>query len=102
MTTAIAVYTSSGCVGRCDAKCHNAREPECDCICGGRLHGVGSSSAIAVNTADLLGEIAAAGELSAFAERHNLDADELYMAQRLPGRGLAPATQLTLDVAGDA
>jgi hypothetical protein len=24
---------------RCDARCHNAKAPECDCICGGRYHG---------------------------------------------------------------
>lgn len=28
---------------RCDAKCHNAKEPGCDCICGGRYHGCGNS-----------------------------------------------------------
>jgi hypothetical protein len=29
---------------RCDAKCHTATEPECDCICGGAYHGCGSSA----------------------------------------------------------
>lgn len=24
---------------RCDAKCYNAKEPKCNCICGGRNHG---------------------------------------------------------------
>ena len=24
---------------RCTATCHNAKKPECDCICGGRYHG---------------------------------------------------------------
>jgi len=50
VATVIAVYTSDGCVGRCDAKCHNATEDECDCICGGRLHGVGADNAVKVNT----------------------------------------------------
>lgn len=99
MTTAIAVYNSDGCVGRCDAKCHDATSPDCDCICGGRLHGVGRSQAIAVNTADLLGELERAGELERFAEAHNLNARELRVAQHLPGRGLAPAVQLELEVA---
>ena len=41
MTTLIAAYNSNGCVGRCDAKCYLAQHPECDCICGGKNHGVG-------------------------------------------------------------
>jgi len=24
---------------RCDARCHEATQPECDCVCGGRFHG---------------------------------------------------------------
>ena len=51
MTTLIAVYNSEGCVGRCDAKCYEAQEPECDCICGARNHGAGLQQAIE-NTAD--------------------------------------------------
>lgn len=43
--TIIAVYNSSGCVGRCDAHCHEALEPHCVCICGGKYHGAGSSQA---------------------------------------------------------
>jgi len=30
MTTLIAAYNSDGCIGRCDAKCYNATEPECN------------------------------------------------------------------------
>lgn len=52
MTTLIAVYTSSGCVGRCDAKCYDATEPDCVCICGGLNHGRGRNQAIA-NTVEL-------------------------------------------------
>ncbi len=44
--TLIAVYTSEGCVGRCDAKCYNAKLPECECVCGGRNHGVGLQKAL--------------------------------------------------------
>lgn len=33
MSTLIAVYNSEKCIGRCDAKCHNAVQPDCDCIC---------------------------------------------------------------------
>jgi hypothetical protein len=39
--TLIAVYNSDGCVGRCDARCYEATEPRCECICGGRNHGAG-------------------------------------------------------------
>ena len=53
MPTLIAVYDSDGCVGRCDAKCYEALEPECDCICGGRNHGVGHKRALE-NTAELV------------------------------------------------
>jgi hypothetical protein len=45
MTTLLAVYNSEGCVGRCDAKCYNAHEPECVCICGGKNHGAGLKKA---------------------------------------------------------
>ncbi len=41
MATLIYVGNSEGCVGRCDAKCYNATAPDCDCICGGKNHGVG-------------------------------------------------------------
>jgi hypothetical protein len=53
MTTLIAVYDSDGCVGRCDAKCYEATDPDCDCICGGRNHGVGRAQAVE-NTAALV------------------------------------------------
>lgn len=51
MTTLIAVYSSRGCIGRCDAKCYEATSPDCDCICGGINHGAGRNQAIA-NTAE--------------------------------------------------
>jgi len=46
VSTLIAVYNSDGCQGRCDAKCYDAHEPDCDCICGGRNHGAGKQQAI--------------------------------------------------------
>lgn len=52
MTTLIAVYNSDGCVGRCDARCYEAAEEECDCICGGRNHGAGQERALG-NTREL-------------------------------------------------
>lgn len=50
MTTLISVYTSDGCVGRCDAKCYLAKHPRCRCVCGGANHGVGLNRAIANTT----------------------------------------------------
>lgn len=78
MATAIAVYNSEGCVGRCDARCHEAQSPDCDCICGGRLHGVGASSAIEQNTRDILGDDVA-DALQAFAKRNGHKASELRL-----------------------
>lgn len=46
MTTLIAVYNSDGCIGRCDAKCYDAKHPNCDCICGGKNHGAGKQVAM--------------------------------------------------------
>jgi hypothetical protein len=42
----IEVRNSEGVVGRCDAHCYNAKEPHCECICGGKNHGVGLQRAI--------------------------------------------------------
>lgn len=30
---------SEGTKGRCDARCHNATQLTCNCMCGGRYHG---------------------------------------------------------------
>ncbi len=46
MATLIAVYTSRGLAGRCDAKCYLAAHADCDCICGGRNHGAGVQQAM--------------------------------------------------------
>lgn len=45
MTTLMSVYNSSGCVGRCDAKCYDATDEHCDCICRGANHGIGKKAA---------------------------------------------------------
>lgn len=51
MSTLIAIYKKSGdgglvCVGRCDSKCYNPTNPDCECICGGANHGCGKEKAI--------------------------------------------------------
>lgn len=40
MVTLLTVGDSGG-SRRCDAHCHDAKEPDCDCVCGGRYHGKG-------------------------------------------------------------
>ena len=55
MSTLISAHNSDGCIGRCDAKCHNATKPDCDCICGGVNHGVGEKQAM-INTIELTAE----------------------------------------------
>lgn len=56
MTTIMAVGDSEG-TRRCDARCHTATHPECDCCCGGRYHGKGSSAAAQEQlTRDWLGD----------------------------------------------
>jgi hypothetical protein len=42
--TLIVAANSDGVYGRCDAKCHNATGPRCDCICRGAFHGLGAGS----------------------------------------------------------
>ncbi len=39
MTTLMTWGNSEGEKGRCDAKCHDAKEPDCKCMCGGAFHG---------------------------------------------------------------
>jgi len=46
MTTMIALYNADGCVGRCDARCYNAKSKTCSCICGGVNHAVGRQQAL--------------------------------------------------------
>lgn len=41
MVTLISVYSGGRCIGRCDAKCYNAKGPKCTCCCGGVNHGKG-------------------------------------------------------------
>ena len=53
MATLIVVSNSDGMVGRCDSRCYEAQSPECDCICGGRNHGLRLERALE-STADLV------------------------------------------------
>lgn len=76
MVTLISVHNSDGCVGRCDAKCYNARHPDCDCVCGGKNHGAGLEKA-RENTAEMaekwIEEYARANGLEEYEGRINHD-----------------------------
>lgn len=52
MATIMTWGNSEGIQGRCDAKCHTAEKPECDCMCNGRFHG----SAVDETLEEKLGE----------------------------------------------
>jgi transketolase len=88
MTTVLAVYNSEGCVGRCDANCHQARSADCDCICGGKNHGKGLQQAIA-NNHELIG--LTPEDLQRFAEAHGYKCEELkvYDTVQTPTRKIA-------------
>lgn len=79
MTTVLAVYNSEGCVGRCDANCHDAKSTSCDCICGGKNHGAGLQKAIE-NNRELIG--LTPEDLQRFAEAHGYKPDDLRVVDR--------------------
>jgi hypothetical protein len=54
MATLLIVGNSEG-SRRCDAKCHDAGESECDCVCGGRYHGRGTAGARELIQRDIAG-----------------------------------------------
>lgn len=45
MATLISWQSSGGSKGRCDAKCYDAANETCNCICGGKNHGAGRARA---------------------------------------------------------
>lgn len=45
MATLIYASNSSGCIGKCDANCYEAKSSDCDCICRGMNHGKGLKKA---------------------------------------------------------
>ncbi len=46
MVTLMQWGNSDGWKGRCDAKCHDATDPKCNCMCGGMNHGAGAEQAL--------------------------------------------------------
>ena len=91
MATAIAVYNSDGCVGRCDATCHEAKHATCTCICGGINHGKGLQQAIR-NNEELLGFKST--YLPEFAEARGLDPKTLVLVDRIKTPGPKDAYRL--------
>jgi len=77
MTALIAISTRQGCVGRCDAKCYNSKNSKCNCICGGKNHGVGRIEA-ADNTRQL-----AEKWIAEYKERKNLKEVEVRINRPL-------------------
>lgn len=54
--TLLIVKDSNGVVGRCDARCYDAKQERCRCVCGGRNHGKGLATAIEVTSKMVLEE----------------------------------------------
>jgi predicted RNase H-like HicB family nuclease len=78
MATLLVVYTSDGVIGRCDAKCYDAKPgSECDCICGGVNHGQGLAEALC-NVKEALGNAeAAALDLAKYRSKQMIVAAQL-------------------------
>lgn len=54
MTTVLSVGNSAG-ERRCDARCHEAHEEACECVCGGWYHGAGRDRVLDHVAEDILG-----------------------------------------------
>jgi len=53
MATLIIIRHRGRTVGRCDARCHDAKTPKCNCVCGGRNHGCGYNQGLLNNQRNL-------------------------------------------------
>lgn len=85
MTTLMQWGNSEGVKGRCDAKCHNAFGPDCNCMCGGRYHGGGRDGTLQERIAQYGDEVLEAAEKRAVEEGWDLEAlagNELLAALR--------------------
>ena len=68
MVALITVKNSAGVVAQCDAKCYDAHDAECLCICGGKNHGAGFERALEQSD-ELVDELDAVA-LRAFAKQN--------------------------------
>ena len=69
MATIMTWGNSEGIQGRCDAKCHTAEKPECDCMCRGRFHGAARDNTLEQKLTDrgsveFMEKLAADGEIN--------------------------------------
>ena len=53
MTTILETRYDTGGGRRCDAVCHRAKGTKCECVCGGRFHGIGDEAAENVTDREL-------------------------------------------------
>lgn len=75
---------------RCDAKCHNATHPECDCVCGGYLHGAVTNGTMEEKMSDLADRIAdriksgdTPEQIAEFLHRQGIQKDAVLHPQQL-------------------
>lgn len=73
MVTLMSWGNSEGTKGRCDAKCHNAKDPDCDCMCGGRYHGGASDGTLSERVKQYGEEILEGARVRAAAEGWTLE-----------------------------
>ncbi len=61
MSLLFALLDGERVIGQCDARCYDAAagEPACDCVCGGRNHGLGLERAVALTHRELQMMVAA-------------------------------------------
>ncbi len=76
MTTILTVGNSEG-SRSCTATCHDAKRPDCDCVCGGRYHGAGSDAVLDRVSADVeAGEFGDAARVETARQRKMLEQAE--------------------------
>ena len=54
--TTLLTYENGSVRRRCDARCHDAKGEDCECICNGMNHGAGARQAVA-NTQKLMEDV---------------------------------------------
>ncbi|MBK1667325.1 hypothetical protein CKO28_04690 [Rhodovibrio sodomensis] len=86
MATLLAVYAGSRLIGRCDARCYEAKSHSCKCVCFGANHGAGYDRALRQTQQN------AERWLARYLEKEGLDPKDAIAT----GRGL---TQLEMDLA---
>ncbi len=67
MTTLISQLSSSGGRRHCNEQCYNAKSKSCECICGGRNHGVSLETAVE-NTKSMVEDLLKNPEITLGAE----------------------------------